>query len=208
MSDVAVLDPPRMVPDVESFRSLSGAARDQALMAVEREIRRLQALHAELIAAVDSSRSYRDDHHRTVTAWVQAVTNASRATAVAVVQRARMLTDLPVAATSAGSSSTPPAESSIWDAVPACSPGHPRSSPAGLRQPLHLARLHPPRQPHPHRPPLPLGHPARPHQPTQRRTRMRPHNRAKHNGRITVTRDHTGWHHHRPDDTEICPRGL
>jgi hypothetical protein len=32
------------------------------------------------------------------------------------------------------------------------------------------------------------------------------HNRAKHHGRITVTRDHTGWHHHRPDGTEIAPR--
>jgi hypothetical protein len=32
------------------------------------------------------------------------------------------------------------------------------------------------------------------------------HNRAKHNHQITVKRDHTGWHHYRPDGTEIAPR--
>lgn len=32
------------------------------------------------------------------------------------------------------------------------------------------------------------------------------HNRAKHRGRFTVTRDQTGWHHYRPDGTEITPR--
>jgi Domain of unknown function (DUF222) len=34
-----------------------------------------------------------------------------------------------------------------------------------------------------------------------------PHNRSKHEGRISVTRDQTGWHYYRPDGTEICPRG-
>ncbi|MUH49860.1 MAG: DUF222 domain-containing protein [Actinobacteria bacterium] len=32
------------------------------------------------------------------------------------------------------------------------------------------------------------------------------HNRKKHTGRFTVTRDHTGWHHYRPDGSEIAPR--
>ena len=35
-----------------------------------------------------------------------------------------------------------------------------------------------------------------------------PHNRAKHTAKftVTVTGNHTGWHHHRPDGTEIAPR--
>jgi len=33
------------------------------------------------------------------------------------------------------------------------------------------------------------------------------HNRAKHRLRFTVTHDQHGWHHHRPDGTEIAPRG-
>ena len=32
------------------------------------------------------------------------------------------------------------------------------------------------------------------------------HNRKKHSGRFTVIRDETGWHHYRPDGTEIAPR--
>jgi len=32
------------------------------------------------------------------------------------------------------------------------------------------------------------------------------HNHAKDRLHITVTRDHTGWHYHRPDGTEIAPR--
>ena len=32
------------------------------------------------------------------------------------------------------------------------------------------------------------------------------HNRRKHSDDITVTRTETGWHHHRPDGTEIAPR--
>jgi len=32
------------------------------------------------------------------------------------------------------------------------------------------------------------------------------HNRYKHNQRVTVMRDETGWHHYRPDGTEIAPR--
>jgi hypothetical protein len=32
-----------------------------------------------------------------------------------------------------------------------------------------------------------------------------PHNRTKHTGKFTVKRDHTGWHHYRPDGTEIAP---
>jgi hypothetical protein len=31
-------------------------------------------------------------------------------------------------------------------------------------------------------------------------------NRTKHQLNIQVTRDHNGWHHHRPDGTEITPR--
>jgi hypothetical protein len=33
-----------------------------------------------------------------------------------------------------------------------------------------------------------------------------PHNRDKHAYRITCKRDETGWHHYRPDGTEIAPR--
>ncbi len=32
------------------------------------------------------------------------------------------------------------------------------------------------------------------------------HNRRKHTDNTTITRNHTGWHHHRPDGTEIAPR--
>ena len=32
------------------------------------------------------------------------------------------------------------------------------------------------------------------------------HNRHKHNHHTTITRNHTGWHHHRPNGTEIAPR--
>ena len=32
------------------------------------------------------------------------------------------------------------------------------------------------------------------------------HNHAKHHSKITVKRDETGWHHYRPDGTEIAPR--
>ncbi len=32
------------------------------------------------------------------------------------------------------------------------------------------------------------------------------HNRRKHTDHITVTRTETGWHHHRPNGTEIAPR--
>ena len=32
------------------------------------------------------------------------------------------------------------------------------------------------------------------------------HNNAKHTNTTTVTRDETGWHHHRTDGTEIAPR--
>src|SRR5262245_8921143 len=85
--------------DVDEFRCLGGAARDTALMGVEREIRRLQAMQAELITVVAESRSFRDDGHRSLRAWVQAVTNSSRSTAVGVVQRAAMLADLPAVAT-------------------------------------------------------------------------------------------------------------
>ena len=34
------------------------------------------------------------------------------------------------------------------------------------------------------------------------------HNQDKHDKGFTVHRDHTGWHHHRPDGTEIAPRGT
>ena len=32
------------------------------------------------------------------------------------------------------------------------------------------------------------------------------HNRRKHSDHTTITRNETGWHHHRPDGTEIAPR--
>ncbi|MEO6122696.1 MAG: DUF222 domain-containing protein [Ilumatobacteraceae bacterium] len=34
------------------------------------------------------------------------------------------------------------------------------------------------------------------------------HNRNKHDLALTITHDQHGWHHHRPDGTEIAPRGT
>lgn len=82
------------LPDLEQFRGLAGHQRDEAYLAVEREVRRLQALQASMLSEVRQSRSFLGDFHHTVTAWVQAVTNCSRSTAVYRTRTAHMLTDL------------------------------------------------------------------------------------------------------------------
>lgn len=94
----SVAEPPSAavatVPDVEWFARLRGAERDEAFMAHERQIRRLQAERAAMIAVVDESRSYEDDFHRSVHAWVRAVTNSTREEAGRMVRQSQLLTDL------------------------------------------------------------------------------------------------------------------
>ena len=91
--------------EVEGFRCLGGWARDEAFLGTEREIRRLQALQASRVRAVEVSGSFGDDRFLSVTAWAQAVTNTSRAAAGYLVRVGRMLALLPVlaAAVEAGS---------------------------------------------------------------------------------------------------------
>jgi len=99
------IDPPTVVvADLDEFRSLRGRQRDQAYLAVEREIRRLQALQAAMLAEVKRSCSFLDDYHHNPAGWVRAVTNSSKGTALRKVQTAAMLADLPglAAAVAAG----------------------------------------------------------------------------------------------------------
>lgn len=81
--------------DLDSFRTLAGAHRDAAFLAVEREIRRLQAVQAAMITEVATSGSFRDDADHSARAWVQAVTNSSRRSATTQVRHALLLADLP-----------------------------------------------------------------------------------------------------------------
>ena len=86
------------VAGLDDFRGLSGFGRDRAYMAVECEVRRLQALQAAMLFEVHRSSSFRDDFHHSTTAWLQAVTNSSRATAARTIRTAKMLSDLTVLA--------------------------------------------------------------------------------------------------------------
>ncbi|MCU1389957.1 MAG: hypothetical protein JWL72_3295 [Ilumatobacteraceae bacterium] len=93
---VSVDDEPMFaLPDLESFRALRGAARDQAFMVIQVEKRRIAALEAAIITDVRTSVSYLDDRHHSVNAWVQAVTNCSRSAANQRVRAAAMLAELP-----------------------------------------------------------------------------------------------------------------
>src|SRR3954469_13906605 len=86
------------VVDIDEFRLLRGAERDAAWVDVERAIRCLQAVQLAMLVAVDESRSYVDDAHRSSRAGVEAKLNCSRLTAVRKVQTARMLADMPATA--------------------------------------------------------------------------------------------------------------
>lgn len=86
------------IPWVEGFGSLQGAERDDALMTLMREHRRVTAELAAAIGLVDASASYADDGHACTRAWFQAVTNSSRGDAQVWVSTARTLRDMPAAA--------------------------------------------------------------------------------------------------------------
>ncbi|MEO7398825.1 MAG: DUF222 domain-containing protein [Ilumatobacteraceae bacterium] len=92
---------PGVVPGVDEFRGVRGAERDRVYMVVECEVRRLRALQAAMLAEVQSSSSFLDDCHHSTHAWLQAVTNTSRASALHQTQTARMLSELPVVAAAA-----------------------------------------------------------------------------------------------------------
>ncbi|CAB4872422.1 unannotated protein [freshwater metagenome] len=86
---------------VDAFRGLRGYQRDQAFMDVERQIRRLVALQAAMLAEVTVSYSYLDDAHHTPVSWAQAVLNSSRSTAMHHTRLAAMLAELPALAAAA-----------------------------------------------------------------------------------------------------------
>ena len=87
--------------DTSLFASLGGSVRDAAFLAVESEIRRLQALQSAMLGEVDRSLSFVDDGHASSRAWVQAVTNCSRSTAARRVTEARLLHSMPLLASAA-----------------------------------------------------------------------------------------------------------
>ena len=100
--DVAdVVNVVNVVNVMNEFSMLGGARRDDALMSVEREIRRLQAVRSTMIADVAFSASFVDDGHHSPTHWLQAVANCARSTAARQVNIAAMLRELPVAALAA-----------------------------------------------------------------------------------------------------------
>ena len=87
-----------VLPSLDEFRSMSGYRRDDAYLAIEREVRRLSALQAAMVAEVASSLSFLDDRHHSPGAWVQAVANCTRSTAKARVRTAALLTENPMIA--------------------------------------------------------------------------------------------------------------
>ncbi|MCU1396263.1 MAG: hypothetical protein JWM34_4691 [Ilumatobacteraceae bacterium] len=87
-----------LLATLDGFRSSSGYRRDEAYLQVEREVRRLQALQAAMLAEVESSLSFLDDRHHTAGAWVTAVANCDKRTGNARVRLAKMLAALPVVA--------------------------------------------------------------------------------------------------------------
>ena len=101
VDDPVIDDPPVGVPDLDGFRGLSGCRRDRAYMAVECEVRRLQALQASMLVEVQRSSSFLDDYHHSTRAWLQAVTNTSQTTAIRAIQTAAMFADLALLAAAA-----------------------------------------------------------------------------------------------------------
>ncbi len=79
------------VPGLDEFRSLSGFARDELFMTVERMSRRLEAVKAVMLGEVKSSLSFLDDHHHNPQAWFRAVTNTTPAASKSAVQIADLL---------------------------------------------------------------------------------------------------------------------
>ena len=77
------------------FRLLRGWQRDQVFMTVEREIRRLHAVQAAMVREVTVSLSYVDDAHLSPTAWVQAVTNSSKTSALHHTNASKLLAEIP-----------------------------------------------------------------------------------------------------------------
>lgn len=94
--------------DLDMFRGLRGRQRDEAYMAVEREVRRLHAVQAAMLTEVDQSCSFLDDYHHTPAAWLRAVTNSGKATATTTVQTAAMLAALPLVAAADATGSVGP----------------------------------------------------------------------------------------------------
>lgn len=89
------------LPPPQSLAWTGGAERDEAFMAVVRHARQVDAWLTAAVDSVARSESYADDHHRSPEAWVQAVTNSTRAEAVRRVREARLLRDLPALARAA-----------------------------------------------------------------------------------------------------------
>ncbi|MEO6124745.1 MAG: DUF222 domain-containing protein, partial [Ilumatobacteraceae bacterium] len=81
--------------DLDEFGLSNGSERDDALMAVERELRRLLGVRAAMIHRVAVTRSFEDDGHRTARSWVQATLNTNAETAGELVRTAAVLRDLP-----------------------------------------------------------------------------------------------------------------
>jgi hypothetical protein len=91
-------DAPGFGVDVDAFACLSGRERDDAMMGVEREIRRLMARRAEMVRRVEVSKSYMDDGHLSARGWLAAVTNSTSESASREVRLGRMLAEMPLLA--------------------------------------------------------------------------------------------------------------
>ena len=91
--DMTVFDEPTslVVPGLADFRAVSGFARDELFMCVERVSRRLEALKAVMLGEVKSSLSFLDDHHHNPQSWFRAVTNTTSGAAKVAVRIADLL---------------------------------------------------------------------------------------------------------------------
>ncbi len=96
------------LPEPDEFRALSGHRRDEAYMGVEREIRRLHALQAMMVAEVRESCSFVDDAHHSAAAWLRAVTNSSKRTAAEMVRISAMTSELALVGAAAADGSVGP----------------------------------------------------------------------------------------------------
>jgi len=81
--------------DLSSFAALRGAERDAAFLGVTTLIRGLSVLQGEMIRTVATAGSFGDDAHHSAKAWVEAVLNASPATASRLVKTAALFADVP-----------------------------------------------------------------------------------------------------------------
>ena len=86
-----------VVPDLDDLR-VRCRRPDDAYLALERARRQIEALQATLITDVAEFEIYRDDSHRSVGRWVQAVVNCHKRTADRRVQHAGVLAVLPAVA--------------------------------------------------------------------------------------------------------------